>query len=106
MLSGLNQHLDDPTPIEQPFSFEKFKEVIKFVLPFINKDKQRSLLIKKLNDRLKLSSKEEWVRYAFCIKELIRRDDTGGRKDADSEKSKFYKEILDMISKVEESDKQ
>ena len=105
MLSGLNQHLNEATPSEKPFSIEKFKEVIKFVLPFINKDKQRSQLIKKLNDRLKLCSKEEWMRYAFCIKELIRRDDTGSKKDSDSEKSKFYKEVLDTISKVEENDK-
>lgn len=102
MLSGLNQNLDSELPNNESFPFDKFKEVIKFVLPFIGKDKQRNQLIKKLNDRLKLASKTEWIRYAFCIKELIRRDDTGSKKDEESEKSKFYKEVLDKINKTEQ----
>lgn len=101
MLSGLNQHLNEPSPIEEPFPLDKFEEVIKFVLPFINKDRQRNQLIKKLDSRLKTCTKPEKVRYAFCLKELIRRDETGVKKGTDSEKSKYYREVLDKINDFE-----
>lgn len=102
MLSGLNLYLDDPNPKEEPFPFNKFKDVIKFVLPFINKERQRSLLIKKLDSRLKTCSTNERIRFCFCLKELIKKEDTPGtKKDASSEKSKYYKEILDRITTIE-----
>lgn len=108
MLSGLNLNIndeeqDDKTKREyqEPFSLEHFKEVIKFVLPFINKDKQRNFLIKKLDSRLEKCTPNEGIRYAFCIKELIRRDDFGSKKDSESEKSKYYKELLEKIARFD-----
>lgn len=101
MLSGLNQHIDDPTQKEAQFPLDKFKQVVKFVLPFINKEKQRNQLIRKLDDRLKLCSRNEWERYTFCIKELIRKDDTGLRKDKESEKTKYYQALLTRIQEEE-----
>jgi condensin complex subunit 1 len=104
MLSGLNLHLDEDGSEDQPFPFDKFKEVIKFVLPFINKDRQRNLLIKKLDLRLKSCSKNEWFRYSFCLKELIKRDDGPlTKKDTESEKTRYYKEILDKINEAEKA---
>ncbi|AWU76090.1 uncharacterized protein C5L36_0C00340 [Pichia kudriavzevii] len=107
MLSGLNQYIDKPgmTDEEQPFPLAKFKEVIRFVLPFISKDRQRNLLIKKLDVRLKTCTKMEYQRYAFCLRELIKREDGVNRKekDSESEKAKYYKEILKKLDEFEES---
>lgn len=102
MLSGLNLYIDDENPKENPFPLDKFKEVIKFVLPFINKDRQRNLLIKKLDARLKTCTKNQYIRFAFCLKELIRRDDMGTKKGSESEKTRYYREVLDKLNKNEE----
>ncbi|KAG0686627.1 Condensin complex subunit [Pichia californica] len=102
MLSGLNLYIDDPSPPEEPFPFEKFKGVIKFVLPYIGKDKQRHLLVKKLYSRLKLCTPNERIRFIFCLKEIMRRDEFGSKKDNDTEKTKFYKQVTEDIDKMEE----
>lgn len=68
MVGGLNK---DPN-----ISPENFKIIIRYVSGFLKLDKHRFILIKKFNDRL-LNEKDEncWNNLAFCIKELIRRDE-------------------------------
>lgn len=91
------------TDVGKLFDFNKFKEVIKFVLPFVNKDKQRYNLIVKLDSKMKVCSKSEYDAFAFCIKELIKRDESFNKKDGDTGKSKAYERILEKIKKTEES---
>jgi condensin complex subunit 1 len=119
LLSGLNQHIDDDDATsaaasrraahtfnenEKVFPLDKFKEVMKFVLPFVRKDSQRYSLVKKLDSRLKACTENEFTRYAICIKELIKRDDSSTKKDADSEKARYYREIMEKIRKREEGE--
>lgn len=103
MLSGLNLYLDDPNSKHKQLPMNDFKSIIKIVLPFINKEKQRYHLVKSLYAKLKTSSPEIKLRYAFCLKELIKRDDLG-KKDAENEKTKFYSEVLNDVNSVSTDD--
>lgn len=89
--------------VSKLFDFNKFKEVIKFVLPFVNKDRQRYNLIIKLDGKMKVCDKSEYDALAFCVKELIKRDESFNKKDGDTDKSKTYERILEKIKKAEET---
>lgn len=104
MVGGLNNDLK--------FSEENFKSIVKYVSQFLKRDKHRMILIKKFNERLLKENNERiWKNLAFCIKELIRRDESGASKndsaavtvggaDAGEKKIKkheMYKEIIEYI---------
>lgn len=103
MVGGLNN--------DRQFSEENFKAIIRYVSQFLKKDKHRLILIKKFYERLVKEEEEKvWKNLAFCLKELIRRDDSGlqnsnnaagsGAVDAGEKKARkheMYKEIADYI---------
>ncbi|VEU21207.1 DEKNAAC102178 [Brettanomyces naardenensis] len=101
MYSGLTA--DDQLPEKD------FKEIIKFVVPFIQKDRHKQQLASKLYQRLlKADSEEAWHQAAFVIREVIPRQDTIGasRRDKESAKGKLYNEILETIGKGFENPEQ
>lgn len=109
MVGGLNNDLK--------FNEDNFKSIVKYVSQFLKKDKHRLILIKKFNERLLKENNERiWKNLGFCIKELIRRDETGSStKNGDNnnnnnviingadagekkvKKHEMYKEILEYI---------
>lgn len=87
---------------DEKLESKDFKEIVKFVVPFIQKDKHRQHLVSKLYQRMMKADNENlWDETAFVIKEIIPRQDATGssRKDNESAKAKLYNEILDAIEK-------
>ncbi|ODV83821.1 hypothetical protein CANARDRAFT_202162 [[Candida] arabinofermentans NRRL YB-2248] len=92
MFSGLST--------DNQLSGKLFKEIIKFVVSFIDKDRHRQQLVTKLYQRLLKTDEEQmWLNTAFVIRELIPKQDatSTSRKDKESAKNKLYDEILKAI---------
>mgnify|MGYP003365799755 CR=1 FL=1 len=79
-----------------------FNCIIRFVVPFIQKDKHRQQLASRLYQRLlKAESNNAWKKTAFVIKEIIPYQDStaASRKDKESTKGKLYNMIFEQIEK-------
>ncbi|KAG7928161.1 hypothetical protein KL925_001461 [Ogataea polymorpha] len=78
-------------------SRKSFKEIIKFVVPFLDKDKHKQQLVGKLYQRLvKVDDEEQWNDLVFVIKEIIPKQEST-RREKDAPKTKVYDEVLTFI---------
>lgn len=85
---------------DEKLNEDEFKEIVKFVVPFIGRDRHRQQLVTKLYQRLgKAESQKLFDETSFVIKEIIPRQDAtvASRKDKENAKSKLYNEILETI---------
>ncbi|KAG7886457.1 hypothetical protein KL938_000110 [Ogataea parapolymorpha] len=78
-------------------SRKSFKEIIKFVVPFLDKDKHKQQLVGKLYQRLvKVDDEEQWNDLVFVIKEIIPKQEST-RREKDTPRTKIYDEVLTFI---------
>ncbi|VUG17134.1 YCS4 [Brettanomyces bruxellensis] len=87
---------------DKKLSEADFNTIIRFVVPFIQKDKHRQQLASRLYQRLlKADDSDVWKKTAFVIREIIPRQDStaASRKDKESAKAKLYNTIFDEIEK-------
>ncbi|KAG7860482.1 hypothetical protein KL939_001968 [Ogataea angusta] len=82
---------------DSELSRKSFKEIIKFVVPFLDKDKHKQQLVSKLYQRLvKVDDEEEWNDLVFVIKEIIPKQESI-RRERDAPKTKVYDEVLTFM---------
>ncbi|KAH3665537.1 hypothetical protein OGAPHI_003723 [Ogataea philodendri] len=76
---------------------KSFKEIVKFVVSFLEKDKHKQQLVTKFFQRLsKTDDEDQWNDIVFAIKEIIPKQETM-RREKDTPKNKVYDEVLTFI---------